>query len=141
MASDDIEAYVQEITELSGRLHSRTRANYEAKIAEAGLNAPQARAVMALGDEPMSMRALSDLLDANPSNITITVARLEGRGLVERASLAGDRRVRAVHLTEEGKMLQKRLQEGLYVGNPVTKLTDWERRILRDLLRRLVDER
>jgi hypothetical protein len=48
--------------------HSRTHARYEAKVAEAELTMPQARALMLLSaDKAMSMRALSDLLGANPT--------------------------------------------------------------------------
>jgi DNA-binding MarR family transcriptional regulator len=66
----------------------------------------------------MSMRALSDLLGANPSNVTITVDRLQGRGLVERDEVIADRRVHAVRLSREGAQLKRRLEEGLLPATP-----------------------
>ncbi|MEQ4715197.1 MarR family transcriptional regulator [Nonomuraea sp. B19D2] len=133
---------VREIIELAGRLHARTHAHYEAKVAETGLSMPQARALMLLSaEEAMSMRALSDLLGANPSNVTITMDRLQGRGLVERDEQVGDRRVRAVRLSREGAAVKRRLQEGLLAGNPTaTRLSTADQKTLRDLLRRLVHE-
>ncbi|MGP3960489.1 MarR family winged helix-turn-helix transcriptional regulator [Nonomuraea sp. 3N208] len=143
MTTSGTDACVREIIELAGRLHARTHAHYEAKVAETGLTMPQARALMLLSaGEAMSMRALSDLLGANPSNVTITVDRLQGRGLVERDEVVADRRVRAVRLSQEGAQLKRRLEAGLLAGNPTaTRLSTTEQETLRDLLRRLVDER
>ena len=42
----------------------------------------------------MPMRALAARLHANPSNVTVIVARLEARGLLER-QVSDDRRVKA----------------------------------------------
>ena len=56
--------------------------------------------------EPVPMSALADALHCDNSNITGIVDRLEAAGLVERRAHEGDRRVKAVVLTEKGESLR-----------------------------------
>src|ERR671928_2004208 len=79
------------------------RAKAGAALAELGLGFAQAHALRMLDpDEPMPMSALAERLFCDASNVTGIVDRLEARGLVERRSSEGDRRVKALTLTEAG---------------------------------------
>ena len=59
------------------------------------------------------MGELAAVLACDASNATWLVDRLEERGLVERRPYPGDRRVKAVVLTEEGAKLRALLTERL----------------------------
>lgn len=77
-------------------------ADFNAAGAEHGL--PHAQALLLLNlDEPMPMRAIADSLACEPSNVTGIVDGLERRGLVVRQADPGDRRVKQVVLTADGK--------------------------------------
>jgi len=83
-----------EVVTLASALVSRMWAHRQARVAEFDLSQPEAKALLSL--EPnrcLSMRELSALLHANPSNVTVAVGRLEARGLISRQG-ADDRRVR-----------------------------------------------
>ena len=59
------------------------------------------------------MGELANAMACDASNATWLVDRLEERGLVERRPYPGDRRVKAVVLTEEGAKLRALLTERL----------------------------
>lgn len=121
---------------------SRTqfREHLTATIALFDLSLPQARALQILEPgNPVPMRDLATSLKCDASNITGIVDRLEARGLVERRSAPGDRRVKALTVTVEGAALRARLVERLYRVPPaVATLSPAEQRTLLELLRRLV---
>jgi MarR family transcriptional regulator, organic hydroperoxide resistance regulator len=122
---------------------SRVRARFLHTITELGLSFPQAHALKVLRPgHPIPMRELADSLHCDPSNITGIIDRLGDRGLVERGSAPGDRRVKTLMLTEEGTALRMRLLDRLSEPPPgLDGLSVDEQRQLRDLLRRaLVDE-
>jgi DNA-binding MarR family transcriptional regulator len=122
---------------------SRMRARFLATITELGLSFPQAHAIKVLRPgNPIAMRELADGLHCDPSNITGIVDRLGDRGLVERGSAPGDRRVKTLMLTEEGTAMRMRLLDRLSEPPPgLGKLSAVEQRQLRDLLRRsLLDD-
>ena len=122
---------------------SRVRQRFLDTVTELGLSFPQAHALKVLrpGD-PIAMRELAGGLHCDPSNITGIVDRLGDRGLVERGSAPGDRRVKTLMLTEEGAALRMRLLDRLSEPPPgLGKLPVDEQRQLRDLLRRaLLDD-
>ena len=122
---------------------SRVRQRFLDTVTELGLSFPQAHALKVLrpGD-PIAMRELAGGLHCDPSNITGIVDRLGDRGLVERGSAPGDRRVKTLMLTEEGAALRMRLLDRLSEPPPgLGKLSIGEQRQLRDLLRRaLLDD-
>jgi len=62
---------------------------------------------------PLSSASLSRRLYVTPANITGIVDRLEKRGLVQRVSKEGDRRVALIALTESGDELSKTLPDPL----------------------------
>ena len=117
---------------------SRMRQRFLTTVTELGLSFPQAHALKVLRPgHPIAMRELADGLHCDPSNITGIVDRLGDRGLVERGSAPGDRRVKILTLTEEGTALRMRLLDRLSEPPPgLGKLTVGEQRQLRDLLRR-----
>jgi DNA-binding MarR family transcriptional regulator len=85
------------------------------------------------------MRALATRLHANPSNVTVIVARLEARGLLER-QVSDDRRVKGVRLTSAGTDLRQRLEARLIADHPAVRgLTPAEQDTMLNLLRRLTD--
>jgi DNA-binding MarR family transcriptional regulator len=122
---------------------SRMRQRFLHTITDLGLSLPQAHALKVLRPgNPIAMRELADGLHCDPSNITGIVDRLGDRGLVERGSAPGDRRIKTLMLTEEGTALRMRLLDRLSEPPPgLGKLSVSEQRQLRDLLRRsLLDD-
>jgi MarR family transcriptional regulator, organic hydroperoxide resistance regulator len=117
---------------------SRVRQRFLDTITDLGLSFPQAHALKVLRPgNPIPMRELADGLHCDPSNITGIVDRLGDRGLVERGSAAGDRRIKTLMLTEEGTALRMRLLDRLSEPPPgLGKLSADEQRQLHDLLRR-----
>lgn len=69
-------------------------------------------------DEPKPMKALAETFRCDPSHATWMVDRLETRGIVERHAMPYDRRVRAVVVTVEGRMLRDRILARLAVPPP-----------------------
>jgi DNA-binding MarR family transcriptional regulator len=130
----------REIWELLIEL-SRThlRDHLSATISVFDLSPPQAHALQALEPgRPVPMRDLAARLRCDASNITGIVDRLEARGLVERRAAPGDRRVKALVVTEQGAALRTQLVERLHrVPAAVAGLTAEEQRGLLDLLRRI----
>ena len=141
MQTEAADELTQEVVTLTNALVGRMWAHYQARVAEFDLSQPEAKALLNMApDRCLSMRELSALLHANPSNVTVAVGRLEARGLVTRHG-ADDRRVRGVLLTPAGAALRRRLQTRLIEGSPAVRgLSPDEQRTLRDVLQRL-DER
>ncbi len=86
---------------------------------------------------PCAMSELAGALRCDNSNVTGIADRLEARGLVERRPAPHDRRVKMLHLTEEGAELRERLGER--IGRPpdaLAGLSDEDARALRDILDR-----
>src|SRR4249920_1483443 len=79
------------------------RARIGAELAELGLTFAQAHALRLLDPEqPLPMNAVAEGLFCDASNVTGIADRLEARGLIERRSAGGDRRVKALALTPAG---------------------------------------
>lgn len=123
-----------------GVAHVRTQ--FQRVIAELDLSPPQAYALRRLEPErPLPMRDLADGLACDASNVTGIVDRLERRGLVERQVSATDRRVKTLVVTDAGVALRQRLLSGLHqVPEAVAQLSADERRLLGDVLRRILAE-
>jgi DNA-binding MarR family transcriptional regulator len=89
--------------------------------------------------EERTMGKLAETIKCDPSNITGIVDRLEARGLVERRSAVGDRRVKALALTPAGVALRERVFA--VFGEPpapIRGLSKADQIALRDILRRAV---
>ena len=61
--------------------------------------------------EGQSQHALAEALRVPPSRMVALIDELEERGLVERRPLPSDRRVRALHLTADGRRLLERARK------------------------------
>ena len=134
-------AVAREIWELLVELSlSRLRRRFIATVTELDLSPPQAHALKVLRPgHPIAMRELADGLHCDPSNITGIVDRLEGRGLVERRTAPGDRRIKTLLLTGDGERLRARLLDRLSAPPPaIAELSDEDQRRLLELLRRVV---
>jgi DNA-binding MarR family transcriptional regulator len=106
-----------------------------------GLTFVQAHALRHLDpQQPLPMSALADKLFCDASNVTGIADRLESRGLVERRSADGDRRVKALALTDSGAELRDRVLE-IMTEPPaaIARLTKSDQKALRDILRRAVN--
>ena len=118
------------------------RAKAGASLAELGLGFAQAHALRMLDPEhPMPMSALAERLFCDASNVTGIVDRLERRGLVERRSAEGDRRVKALVLTPAGVELRDRVLA--VMSEPpeaIASLSVADQRALRDILARAVEQ-
>ncbi|MBH5334664.1 MarR family transcriptional regulator [Streptomyces pactum] len=130
-----------EVVELIGAVVARYHQAYEKAAARQALTGAQARVLALLAGEPVPMRRIADRLRCEPSNVTGIVDRLEARGLVERRPDPADRRVKLAAVTPLGEETVSRLREALdFAGRPLAALSAGERTVLRDLLRRMVDD-
>jgi DNA-binding MarR family transcriptional regulator len=112
----------------------RTRQNFADVAAQFELTTAQARALLALGGT-VPMRSLADHLRCDASNVTGIADRLETRGLVTRQSREGDRRVKLLALTDDGRRVRASLEAAMLDASPVMAALDSaERETLRALL-------
>ena len=91
-------------------------------------------------ERPLPMSALAERLFCDASNVTGIADRLEARGLVERRSTEGDRRVKALTITPAGVRLRDEVLE--IMSEPpaaIAALSEADQRALRDILARAVD--
>lgn len=112
-------------------VHLRERA------AALGVSAPQATALRELTG-PMTMSELAERMSCEPSNATVVVDKLEGRGLIERRPHPTDRRARQLVLTPDGTELRERLLTLLAEDSPLAGLDADEQGELQALLARAV---
>ncbi|NED89388.1 MarR family transcriptional regulator [Streptomyces sp. SID11233] len=128
-----------EVVELIGTVVARYYEEYEEAAAAHSLTGAQARVLGLLSLEPMPMRRIAQKLKCEPSNVTGIVDRLEVRGLVERRPDPADRRVKLAAPTEKGTRTARQLRESLdFAREPLAGLSDTDRAVLRDLLRRML---
>lgn len=141
---DDIEDTVGpgETWVLVFKLFRLMRAHFEAICAEFGLSPAQGQALIELDPtRPRGMGLLAGRLGNDASNVTGIVDRLEARGLVERRVAENDRRVKTLVVTREGKTLRERFVARLKdAPSPITALEEEDQRVLRTILRRVLDD-
>ena len=89
-----------------------------------------------IGDAAPSMRELALRIRADPSRMTAVADELEARGLLERQTDAGNRRVKLLVLTPTGVKLRRSLVERVYAGSPIEHLTPADRAELSAVLGR-----
>jgi DNA-binding MarR family transcriptional regulator len=73
---------------------------------------------------PTPMSDLARQLHCDKSNLTGVVDALEARGLVERTTPPGDRRVRALVTTAQGRAVRARLSRRLREDSPLLNRLD-----------------
>lgn len=112
------------------------RHHFECAAATFDLTKLQAQALHVLAhDGPRSMSELAETLACDASNVTGLIDRLEARGLVERKSVAKDRRMRMLAVTTAGAKLHHRLRERIAEPPPaINALRPEVQRQLRDAL-------
>src|SRR5258707_12148042 len=106
------------LVQLANELVGRIWGHFTARAAELNLSLAEAKALQNL--EPghaMPMRALAARLHSNPSNVTVVVARLEARNLLER-QVSDDRRVKGVRLTSVGQPLMQKINARRVANHP-----------------------
>lgn len=131
----------REVVDLIGTVVARYHEEYELAAAQHSLTGAQARVLALLAREPAPMRQIARQLKCEPSNVTGIVDRLEARGLVERRPDPSDRRVKVAAATKEGLDTAGVLRDALdFAREPLAGLTSLERRLLRDLLKRMLGE-
>ena len=92
-------------------------------------------------DEPLPMGRLAETLSCDASNVTGLVDRLEARGLVQRQSSAGDRRVKVLQLTPAGSRLRAQLLKRITSASlPLARLPPSQQRSLVRILETLLNE-
>jgi DNA-binding MarR family transcriptional regulator len=129
----------REIGQLLAALLGQVAAGMDRGAAESGLPPAQACALARI-DAPVSMQELAARLSCHGSNVTGITDRLAARGLVERQDDPADRRVKRVGLTPAGAATRDRMRASLRRGpHPLDRLSDEQRRQLRDLLRQALD--
>jgi DNA-binding MarR family transcriptional regulator len=130
---------VAEIVDLANELVGRIWGHFSARASELNLTVAEVKALLNLSpDDALAMRALAARVHANPSNVTLIVARLEARGLLAR-EVSADRRIKGVRLTRAGAELRRRLESRLLADHPaVAGLSPAQQRKFVELLRALL---
>lgn len=93
-----------------------------------GLNSSQAKALKKVV-EPVPMRALAGVLGCDASNVTGIVDRLESLGFARREASAGDRRVKIVTITEQGREVLGRIRADMVRAQQAFDSLDESQRI------------
>lgn len=81
--------------------------------ADHDLTAAQARLLCVLSDGPRTMSELAGVLGVEKAAMTGLIDRIERRGLVQRTTVAGDRRAWRVRLTPTGQKQALTTHEGI----------------------------
>ncbi|MER5637297.1 MarR family transcriptional regulator [Kitasatospora sp. NPDC002227] len=134
------DAITREVVDLMAGLVALFHREYEEAAAARSLTGAQAKVLALLRRGPMPMRQIAQTLSCEPSNITGIVDRLETRDFVSRQADPQDRRVKLVAATDAGKQATEELRESLnFAREPLAALSEEERLVLRDLLRRMLE--
>jgi len=116
-----------------------THMQRDAVLVRFGLTPGDSKALTLLDpEEGRTMHSLAEAWTCDASNATWMVDRLEQRGLVERQTMAGDRRVKKVVLTPQGVETKAALLAALHEPPPellALPLSDLE--ALRDAVKKL----
>ncbi len=91
------------------RLEARMQAAVSERLREIGVSIPQCDVLTTLTEqEGVSQQELAARLYVTKGNISGLIDRLAEAGLVERRSIASDRRQHAIYLTEAGRAIAER---------------------------------
>lgn len=90
---------------------------------------------------PLDQVTLATEVGIDRSNVADVVARLEGRGLVERRANPSDRRTRLVSITEDGREFRQRVHKCMQIAQErfLAPLDEEERALFMKLLRELIE--
>jgi DNA-binding MarR family transcriptional regulator len=106
---------------MNGLMHGGDNSERFPRIAaELSLTPGQMHTLLELRDgEPQPMRALADTMACDASYATTLIDGLERLGFVERRVSSTDRRVKLIHVTDDGRKMQHQIIERLSVPPPV----------------------
>jgi DNA-binding MarR family transcriptional regulator len=127
-----------EIAALVIQLAAQLVSHMRSLVGQEGVTEPQAMLVRQLR-QPLPMKRVAELMHCDASNLTGIVDRLESKGLLERRTLAADRRIKELVLTSEGEGLQRRLDELSTSAPGLSELSTQEQETLIALLRRSLE--
>jgi DNA-binding MarR family transcriptional regulator len=135
-AARDMDALDLDLASLAVRLMDRTKQDVR-EVADAdGLSVAQLDVLRRLRHHgPTPMRRLAEQMNCEASNLTGLVDRLEHRGLVERRTDPGDRRVRLLALTDAGTRMSQESWVAVARRCALTALAPERRAVLAELLR------
>jgi DNA-binding MarR family transcriptional regulator len=130
------ESLTYELLRLVHAMDAATNAEIHDVLGELKLTHALADALWQLdpGGPAPSMREMATRLGCDPSTVTFLADRLEQLGYTTRAPAAGDRRVKALHLTDAGRAARRRLVHAATTRTPIARLTDAEQRRLHHLM-------
>ena len=133
---------VQQVVGLWVQMQARLQAHFTALAAEHSLSTVQAKVLLQLDPvQPVTMRALADRIQYDPSNLTGVIDRLEAVGAVRRQPDPTDRRVRGLLLTAAGaRMRDPFWQQLINDAGPLGQLGVSELQQLRAILQSAVGE-
>jgi DNA-binding MarR family transcriptional regulator len=98
------------------------------QLKEMGLTPGHLKVLLLLSEgEAPTMGSLADEMAVHASMATWLIDGLEERGLVERRSVASDRRVKTIVLTKNGAQVKGKLLEAMYEPPPDFLALDRER--------------
>lgn len=98
---------------------------------------PASMGTIRLLDQPRTMSEIAEVLRCDNSNVTGIVDGLEEKGLALREPSPGDRRVKLIALSAEGRRLHNRLKKAMERPPAwIESLSEADREALRDVLAR-----
>jgi DNA-binding MarR family transcriptional regulator len=121
--------------------HSAVR--FAQRVGRIGLTPAQAGLLRLLARDPgRSQREIADCLGMPPSRFVPFADELDQRGLIERRKNPSDRRLHALHLTQDGHRMMAELAEvgRAHEQDICQALSEDEHEQLRNLLRRIADQ-
>jgi DNA-binding MarR family transcriptional regulator len=137
--SDDHELRY-EIGPLLRLAHGRAARAFSAALEPLAIEGKHFAVLNHLDRHPRSQRELIELIDSDKASMVRLIDDLEAKGLVRRDLAPGDRRVRAVTLTDGGKaaLVEARRTAGLVATRLLAHLPPDDRARLISLLREFV---
>jgi MarR family transcriptional regulator for hemolysin len=105
------EALTRDLTALMKHLLITTSRDFFAELEKAGISLTQIKSLtmLAESDEPMSVKALSDLMGLSLPGISRAIDALVQRGEIKRVEDAEDRRRKLLSITPRGRRTYERL--------------------------------
>jgi DNA-binding MarR family transcriptional regulator len=105
------ETLAQDLTALMKHLLIKTSRDFFAELEKAGISLTQIKSLTFLAEteEPMSVKALSDLMGLSLPGISRAIEGLVQRGEIKRVEDAEDRRRKLLSITSSGRRTYERL--------------------------------
>ena len=127
---------LEEVGQLMRQISLRSWAHVHETLADMAMPGPVSWALRELA-EPMAMRDLAERMWCDASYITGIADRLEDAGWAARQNDPGDRRVKQLVLTEDGRRVRAQMIDRIHADMPIARnLGTDELKQLADLLRK-----